>query len=381
MKSGHAGWVLLNYPVVTSRSRDNAGGFDHLVGNLQVYRHLGFKVLCICRWSPRLVDRLEGALVLNIVPGAAVPAPSVHTASSAAGRQRPLGWRAAALALRNGVLALVGTALQCLLRPRLLHQRANLRFTLPPRGRHTMHLIELNDEFVPAGRCDAYLSVARRPALEQPQFVWRWPVPEVARFDSRRFLQRLATLAKPPRRLQVLLFGIGGTTAPQTIREFIAAHPWFRGCVFDLHVFGGNARATTVDGIVQHGWCDARQLPAQDFDAAVLYYDEKVYDDDRLRLGSPTKLWKYIDWSLPVFCNRPHVSHQFLGQFDGSAQVLHDDGRARQFAEHLQALRRQTLPGTYAQELAAFLKGLSCREPRPAALEPATECTQAENQP
>ena len=82
----------------------------------------------------------------------------------------------AARAVRNGLLALVGTGLQCVLRPRLLHQRANLRFMVSPRDRNALHLIELNDEFVPAERCDAYLTVVPRPALDGSQFAWRWPV-------------------------------------------------------------------------------------------------------------------------------------------------------------------------------------------------------------
>jgi hypothetical protein len=351
----YAGWVLLNYPVVTSRSRDNAGGYDHLLGNIQAYRHLGFKVLCICRWSPRLVDRLEGALVLNIVPGAAVPAP----ATSAVAKLRPMPvWRRLAQAARASALALLGAGLQRLLRPQLLHQRANLRLMFAPHVHGVTHLVELNDEYVPPGPCDACLTVAPRPTLAAPQFVWRWPVPEVARFDPARFQQRLASLARPDHSLKVLLFGIGGTTVSQAIRRFIGGHPWFDQAAFELHVYGGDAGAPAVDGVVQHGWCDPALLDTRDFDAAVLYYDPQVYDDDRLRLGSPTKLWKYIDWSLPVFCNRPYVSEHFLVRFDASREVLDDPSQGKRYAAHLQALRRDTLPVTYAEGLAGFLAGL-----------------------
>ena len=363
MSARHVGLVLLNYPVVTSRSRDNAGGYDHLIGNLQVYRHLGYKVVCICRWSPRLIDRLEGALVLNIVPGAAVPAlpaaPVAGPAAVALHALRRAVWRGLAQAVRATALSLLGAGLQRLLRPQVLHQRANLRLILTPRDATATHLVELNDEFVPAAPCDGYLTVAPRPALTAPQFVWRWPVPEVARFDIHRFLQRLSNLARPVRPLKMLLFGIGGTTAPQTIREFIATHPWFQGVGFELHIYGGATGAPAVEGVVQHGWCDPARLDARDYDTAVLYYDPLVYDDARLRLGSPTKLWKYIDWSLPVFCNRRHVSEHFLGGFDSDRQVLNDAGQARRYAKHLQTLRRHTLPATYADGLAAFLYGLS----------------------
>ncbi len=360
MTARYAGWVVLNYPVVTSRSRDNAGGYDHLIGNIQTYRYLGFKVLCICRWSPRLVDLLEGALVLNIVPGAAVPAlpaPSAATGTVSMLRLAPF-WRRLAQAARAGALTLLGAGLQRLLRPRLLHQRANLRLMFESHGHGVTHLVELNDEYVPPSTCDAYLTVAPRPTLAAPQFVWRWPVPEVGRFESARFQQRLASLAQPQHRLKVLLFGIGGTTSPQAIRRFIGGHPWFDQADFDLHVFGGDIGAPAVDGVVQHGWCDPAQMDTLDFDAAVLYYDPHVYDDDRLRLGSPTKLWKYIDWSLPVFCNRPHVSEYFLGRFDAGRDVLNDPAQGQSYAAHLQSLRRDTLPVTYAEGMAGFLASL-----------------------
>ena len=360
MSTQNSGWVMLNYPIVTSRSRDNAGGFDHLVGNLLVYQRMGFKVVCICRWSPRLVDRLEGALMLNIVPGLAVPVTLSPSTDQPAPSRPILRWRVIAQNVRAGALFLLGAGLQRLLRPRLLHQRANQRLMLAPRGKETVHLVELNDDYLPPNRCDAYLTVTQRPAVATPQFVWRWPVPEVARFDGKRFMQRLAGLARPSRRLKVLLFGIGGTTAVHPIRDFISAHPWFQDTAFDLHVFGGDGVVPDVAGVVQHGWCDPARLDTLDFDAALLYYDPKVYDDERLRLGSPTKLWKYIDWSLPVFCNRDYISQEFLGQFDCTREVLLNPDLGRQFAEYYETLRNQTLPTTYADGLGAFLVGLGC---------------------
>ncbi len=58
--AGTSNWVVLVYPVVTSRGTDNSGGYAHLVGNIQVYRALGLKSLCICRLSWPLIDRLDG---------------------------------------------------------------------------------------------------------------------------------------------------------------------------------------------------------------------------------------------------------------------------------------------------------------------------------
>ncbi len=361
MTARYSGWVLLNYPVVTSRSRDNAGGYDHLIGNIQTYRHLGFKVLCICRWSPRLVDLLEGALVLNIVPGAAVPALSKEISANAtmAKPRTPLLWRRLTLAARAGALTLLGVVLKLLPRPRLLHQRANKRFMYKNSDQVTIHLVELNDEFVPLDLCDGYLTVTPRPELSLPQLVSRWPVHGVSVIDKPLFLKRLAMLAKPSRRLNVMLFGVGGTTSTQMIRKFIEGHPWFREASFDLHIFGGYSASINSGGVVEHGWHDLKHVSAQDFDAAVLFYDEGIYDDERLRLGSPTKLWKYIDWSLPVFSNRQYISHQFLGRFDCSNKVLHDYELGCQYANYLERLRRETIPSVYAEKLAKFIEELA----------------------
>lgn len=334
-----------------------------MIGNLQVYRQLGYRVVCICRWSPRLIDLLEGALVLNIVPGSALPAPQAlpafEQATLAASVSRPASSRWLAKFLRAKALAFLGAGLQLLLRPRLLHQRANQRLMLRSCDSAATHIIELNDEYVPDLPCDGYLSVDPRPALTVPQFVSRWPVPEVAQFDEPRFLQRLACLARPARRLNVLLFGIGGTITPLAVHRFIASHAWFLGAEFDLHIYGGTASVQEIDGVVQHSWSDPDRLDVHNFDAAVLYYEPLVYDDGRLRLGSPTKLWKYVDWSLPVFCNRSYVSEHFLGNFDTNREVLIDKNCARMYAKYLLERRCKTLPVTYANSLAAFLTGLN----------------------
>ena len=355
-----ARWVLLNYPVITSRSRDNAGGYDHLVGNLQVYRHMGFKVVCICRWAPNLIDRFEGAWILNIVPGAAVPKTPSSVCADQVGvsptSQLPEAWRWIAQGLRGVVLTLLCAGLQRLLRPCLLHQRANLRLMISPSDNEIAHLVELNDEYVPQAVCDAYLTVVPRPSLPVAQFIWRWPVPEVASFDAQLFQQRLIELAQPSRRIKVVLFGIGGTTSLKVIHRFIAEHSWFQGVDFELHVYGGHGNSSFVEGVVHHNWCEPAQFDSQNYDAGVLYYDPLVYDDKRLSLGSPTKLWKYIDWSLPVFSNRSFVSKHFLGCFDENRNVLLSKDLAQKYADHLQALRRETLPITYADQMFGFLQ-------------------------
>jgi hypothetical protein len=338
------GWVILNYPVVTSRGTDNSGGCAHLLGNLHVYRALGLKTLCLCRLGWPLVDWLDGALCLNIVPGAAVPRQPGPDAPAAASARRGLGRR-----LRDAALQLVLDALIMLLRPRLLHERANLRF-MDRRRRTLFHLVELNDSFVPPQACDAYLTVHERAQLAAPQFIAPWPVPVSAGFDRGQFLDRLRRMGEGPK--AVMLFGVGGIADIGGARDFLCAHPWFAGREVKLHVFG--AAATDSDGLVFHGWQDEAMIDSSAFDAGLLYYDA-AYDDARLALGSPTKLSKYCDWSLPALSNRAVISDRFLGAFDRDTTVLRVAARASDFADFIIAARSRTSVAAYASKLDDFL--------------------------
>lgn len=336
--------VILNYPVVTSRGTDNSGGYAHLQGNIQVYSALGLKALCLCRLGWPLVDRLDGALCLNIVPGAAVPRQPGPAAPAAAPMRRGPGRR-----LRDAAMQLILDALVALLRPRLVHERANLRF-MDRRRRALFQLVELNDGFVSPRACDAYLTVHHRPQLTAPQFIAPWPVPELAGFDRGLFLDRLGRMGEGAK--SVMLFGAGGISDIGGARDFVRAHPWFAGRDVKLHVFG--AAGTDGAGLVFHGWQDEAVIDSSAFDAGLLYYDD-AYDDARLALGSPTKLSKYCDWSLPALSNRAVISDRFLGSFDRDNTVLQEPARASEFADFVIAARNRTSVAAYASQLDDFL--------------------------
>jgi hypothetical protein len=338
-------WVILNYPVVTSRGTDNSGGFAHLVGNIQVYRALGLEILCLCRFCWPLVDRLDGALCLNIVPGAALP----HQHSAGPTAAAPAG-SGIARRLRDTMMQVLLDFLVLLLRPRLLHERANLRFMARRRG-NFIHLIELNDAFVPKQPCDGYLTVHERQGLNAPQFPAPWPVPETSAFNRDGFLARLRNLQHG--RGTVLLFGAGGIANFRAASDFLGQHPWFRGAKPVLHVYG--ATGQDEEGLVFHGWQDESGIDASIFNVGLLYYEPSVYDDARLTLGSPTKLSKYYDWSLPVLSNRAVISDRFLGGFDRDRSVLECPENASRFADLLTATRNRTSIAAYASQLADFL--------------------------
>lgn len=357
-------WVILNYPVVTSRGGDNSGGHEHLLGNLQVYAELGFRVLCLCRLSWPLVDRLAGAVVLNIVPGTAVPvsAPGSKRQNAPTGS---LSWKSWLLrAARQAVLLGLFWLLTTILRPAVIHQRANRRFLPPVRCRDSLHLIELNDEYLPTTPCDGYLSVNQRGDLTAPQLAWPWPVPAAGQFELDRFTSRLRRIADGAETLHILLFGAGGVPQAKDVRHFARRHIWFAGKQIILHVYGGETAEPGEDGIMQYGWLDVAALPVDRFHAAIIFYDPSVYDDTRLAMGSPTKLWKYIDWSLPVFTNRVIISDQFLGGFDLDGRVLAETEAAANFGCHLLQLRKTTSVKVYASELGGFLSRSSLPDER-----------------
>jgi hypothetical protein len=354
MSKADRGWVVINYPVVSSRATYQTGGHTHLAGNLQVYRQLGYRVVCLCRFSPRLVDRIDGAICLNLVPGAAMP----RTAPIPAGAGK-VGRPGLMRRIRSRAVQLVLSTLQRILAPKILHERANARFMHAGSAGSAIHLVELNDEFVPAGSCDGYLTVSRRPELAEPQFVWPWPVPYCGRFDAELFLRRLRKIGAAGTDgtdvLNVLLYGTGGVATPQDAASFVSSHPWFVGRRVHLHVYGAPADWRSGAEVTCRPWAHDSAVPAAGFDAGLLYYSPSVYDDGRLALGSPTKLWKYVDWSLPAFANRKRFSDAFLGGFDHDRELLRDPARAVAFAEHLVRMRDVTTIERYASELGNFI--------------------------
>ena len=352
MKARDRHWVIINYPVVTSRGKDNSGGHSHLRGNIQVYRQLGFRVLCLCRWSLRLVDILDGAICLNIVPGTATPALTRTANQSATLKPKCASWTHG---IRRWLLTRIHGALSVILSPMIVHERANLRSMYEGRG-NWVHLIELNDEYVPPVRADGYLVVSSYEGLDAPQFAAPWPVIRVAQFDAAAFQRRLERISTDGQTIRVMLFGTGGAGDLVRVREFLTGHSWFRGKSITLDVFGAvDAAESRYAGINVHPWADEAKLSPRPFDAGILYYAKDIYDDGRLKVGSPTKLSRYVDWSLPAISNRPVMSREFLGEFDTDTRVLNDAAQGRAYADFLLRVRERTSVEHYASQFRDFL--------------------------
>lgn len=351
-------WVVIIYPVVTSQGLDNSGGHAHLRANVQVYKSLGYRVFCIARFSTRFLGRIEGEPCLNIVPGNATPAQR-ERAPSAASISAPAGLRQLARNARQLVVECVCRAVLGLLRPRVVHQRANLRFMFESSLAGAQSLVELNDEFVPEVRCDGYLTTVARPQLSAPQFVRPWPVVSKARFRLDTFLQRLDNVVSGESEIRILLYGLGGITSVGAIVAFLDNHPWLRGRRWSLWAFGVNAlRGVNDDRVQVCGWTGEDQIKADRYDLGLVFYSEDGYSDERLALGCPTKLWKYIDWSLPVISNRSIVSSRYLGNFDIAVKTLFDQSTKQQYAQRLESIRNDADVPAYASELASFLSSI-----------------------
>jgi hypothetical protein len=360
----HSRWVIINYPVVTSSGNDNTGGHEHLIGNIQAYRLLGYNTLCLCRISWPLISNLEGATCLNIVPGLAMPESGCDVPQSPDknSKRKNFVLQVSKLvrSIRFGVLNIVYKGLITALSPAIIHQRANLRFMPSVEFyRKAIHLIELNDEFIPDIRCNGYLTIATRPAINLPQLVNPWPVPSCERFDFDQFSHKLDMIAQGQSTINILLFGIGGIESEEQVYEYLANHIWFRSKPIALHIYGAAQDGTQCDSrIVVKRRQSENSLPVDFYHAGIVFYSTRMYDDARLKLGSPTKLYKYIDWSLPILANRALISKTYLGNFDHSESVLECTTARRSFATFLTEFRNNAAVDVYAARLKDFIDRL-----------------------
>ena len=354
-------WVIINYPVVTSRGQDNSGGREHLIGNIQVYQLLGFRVICLCRLSWPLVDKLSGAVCLNVIPGSAIPKTHedrIHSNVIDTNQDKfRIRCHVLLRCLRRRVFDAIYRVLRLFLSPIVVHQRANQRFMGSEECLGSaVHLVELNDLFIPDILCQGYLTVAYRVDLELPQLVSPWPVPSSGMFEYGKFESRLDQIAGGHQTINVLLFGYGGVESETEVHEFLSNHVWFRSKSIILHIYGASKELLDGDDrIVTHKWMNENLLPKEMFQAGVIYYSNSTYDDDRLQLGSPTKLYKYIDWSLPIVSNRPIISRRYLGGFDQNEGVLKCESTRRDYADLLMELRNNASVEIYASRIQDFV--------------------------
>jgi len=216
------------------------------------------------------------------------------------------------------------------------------------------HLIELNDQYVSSMPCDGYLTAVTYPELGSSQLVAPWPVPRWRSFDQTRVELHIENI-RDKQSVKIMLFGTGGAGPPAEIYAYLKTHPWFAQKEIILHIYGEDTRDSSLLGVVNNGWTDEANIDPDEFDAGLLYYAADIYPDDRICLGSPTKLSKYIDWSLPTLSNRSVFSDRFLGGLDHDARVLSDRQCMQAFANVLLDTRRKTSVEEYASQLDSFI--------------------------
>ena len=65
----HNKTVIIVYPIVSSLGKDNLGGFSHLLANIEVYKSLGFKVICLTRSANIIFENKQGVWFFNVILG------------------------------------------------------------------------------------------------------------------------------------------------------------------------------------------------------------------------------------------------------------------------------------------------------------------------
>jgi len=348
---------LVNYPTVSPDDTTNSGGLSHLLANLDVLGRLGFKCVVIARLSWPIISFSGSVCWLSIVPGRANPRADTTAMAGAPPRPRPFE------TLLNGVrrvaLAAVSSLAVRIIKPQLIIERANGRFHLKRTApvRRAVHLVEINDEFIPDGRYDGALTAIEYRGLPFPQLAAPWPVQSVGTFDFALLSARFDALQQAGTAIDVLLLGTGGIKALDEVMPFLEGHPWLVDRPIRLHVMG-NAQEAHDHRILLHGHVRTDQIDASCFHCALVFYSESTYSDARLALGSPTKIFNYIDYSLPIITNRDLIRQRYLGNIDCRMLESMDKNDVMCWANHMTTLRSMASVTGYSNSFLSFIKDL-----------------------
>jgi len=348
---------LIIYPVVSSFGKDNTGGFSHLRGNIEVYKHLGFKVICLCRFHPRLFYIKDGVYFFNLIPGRARPTASeCETIGKNIKDDRDL-FRKFLMTIR-GLFShsILGLLIYCL-RPALVHQRANSRVMAYRGLGHAKYLLELNDEFESKGYRDAYLSITPRKHIKCPSLINSWPVVSYNEIDE-EFIKKKFREIPLKKSLQIVLYGVGGIDNIDEVLDFISGHVWVRSKKFKLYIYG--ALGKSKRNIKFMGFEDDVNSCLQRYDLGLIFYSKEKYPDTRIRQGDPSKFYKYVDSCLPIISNREHISNFYLNNMDQSSSVFKNNKLLEEGIQFMKTRRESASVEFYAQRLKELLNQIDC---------------------
>ena len=358
IQSPFSKFVLIVYPVVTSIGNDNMGGFSHLKGNIEVYKRLGFRVACLCRFHPKIIQIKNGVYFFNLIPGRSEPKAELSQYAGVGHNKNFDLVRRSLIRVRALSSILVLKALMFLFRPAVVHQRANGRIMAPRLIAKAKYLLELNDEFECNANSDAFLSVLPREHINLPSLINPWPVVGGDYIDAERLKMKFCNISSK-KSLQIVLFGFGGIDDIEEVTEFLSDHAWLRYRDYKLCIYG--AKGKNFGNVVFKGFVDDSTAKLEKYDIGLIFYSKKIYSDARILQGDPSKFYKYVDANLPIISNREYVSSYYLNNMDLSTLVFESDNLLEKSIQNMIMRRKSASISFYAHRLGELLKLLHCQ--------------------
>ena len=346
--------VIIVYPIVSSHGKDNLGGFSHLLANIEVYKNLGFKVICLTRSTNIVFENKKGVWFFNVVLGKKNPNIESSTKTPQQSFLKVLVYKFFAK-FRNLLANLIANTLIYFFTPAIIHQRANSRFMLIPKSSRAIYLTEFNDAFENNLDCDGYLSISERPNIHRPALINPWPVIGNATKNLGVYKSRIMDLSCCEH-VNVVLYGDGGIVDFLEIQHFVANHKWLRGRPFTLHVYGPNV--PDFENVVFHPPIKDLSDSPNIYDLGLIFYSKKIYGENRIRQGSPTKFYKYVDAQIPIFSNREYISKHFLNCADSSTDIFKDKNILQSYVQNLVVKRNEASVPVYAKKLNALIASI-----------------------
>lgn len=366
--------AVLIYPIPINTNSFSSGGVSHCLSNSVVYSLLGYRIFVVCSFQYPLVSITNNTIYLHLLPVFRPISSISHTSSDIKSNFHigkflfPL-LRPPLNALRRFYINLVIYLILYILRPSVVHQRANMVYLLPKKPRFVSKLLlEINDEYCPSCATDIIVSVPNLSTLYPypiNHLSLDWPVMQYNICEYILLKNNLCRLqSNYNSSVNFLYLGY------MPISEHSHFHRWLLSIGRILSK--SNSFFMSVD--VYSGYCQTVELssanvsitvqylnfiPLESFNntnyhAGLIFYSSERYSDDRLSFASPTKLSNYIDLSLPFISNRKQLSFSsaFLPSQVSDLFTYSSEDLYSLYIKY----REGTLPSTYAQRLGCLIE-------------------------
>lgn len=320
-------WLLLIYPIGLNKKHSAGGGYEHYLANKEIYKGLNYKILLIDTLCWPFISFKSDILKINCIP---FFKNTSFDDKFFLDQKKFLNsnknyykfYNLIFLQFRNIRGLLLKTFIKIIiyiLKPKVVHQRSNMRFMLKKSNSYFL-ITELNDNFNIVPDSDLILTVDKINIPDNylgKSLVNPWPVISYKkRLNYQKLDRKMFYIRKNNQMINILHLGDFGSKD-----EILRCFNWLR-TIFHKFPFLKNINLITYGSYennfnikVNHQNYKFKALPfinpnnlnSNNINLGLIYYSKEKYTEDRIRTGFPTKLSLYIDLSLPVIINRSNI--------------------------------------------------------------------------